>query len=59
MNAVEKCVKELGYWTHEDDEDSGSVGRKSKGLANIDWAVSALKREGRLLNPYYDQWQVP
>jgi hypothetical protein len=59
MHAVEKHVKELGRWTPEDDDESGSVGRKSKGLANIDWAMSTLKQERRLLNPYHDQWRVP
>jgi hypothetical protein len=59
MQGVEKCVKDLGHWAPEDDEESGSVGRKSKGLANIDWAVSTLKQEGRLFNPYHDQWRVP
>jgi hypothetical protein len=59
MDAVEKRVKDLGYWTPEDDEESGSAGLKSKGLANIDWAVSTLKQEGKLLNPSRDQWRVP
>jgi hypothetical protein len=59
MHEVEKRVKELGHWTPEDDEESGSSGQKSKGLANIDWAVSHLKQEGRLLNQNRDQWRVP
>ncbi len=59
MLSVEKCIRSRGYWTPEDDVESGSAGRKSKGLANIDWAVSTLKQEGRLLNPTRDQWRVP
>ncbi|MBT3257450.1 MAG: hypothetical protein HN366_13485 [Deltaproteobacteria bacterium] len=59
MLAVEKRVKELGHWTPEDDGDSGSVGLKSKGLANIDWAMSALRKDGGLLNPKRNQWRVP
>lgn len=58
MLEFEKRVKELEYWTPEDDEDSGSVGEKSKGLATIDWAISILKKEGRLLNPKRNRWQV-
>jgi hypothetical protein len=59
MQAVEKRCKGLGYWESGDDQGSGSAGLKSKGLANIDWAVSTLKQEGRLLNPGRDLWQVP
>ena len=59
MDAVEKRVKELGHWLPEDNENSGSADPKSKGLANIDWAMSTLKKEGRLLNPNHDQWRVP
>ena len=58
MLEVEKRVKELGYWTPEDDEDSGSVGEKSKGLAIIDWVISVLKKEGRMLNPKRNRWLV-
>jgi hypothetical protein len=58
MRAVEKRCKELGYREPEDGQDSGSVGLKSKGLANMDWAVSTLKQEGRLLNPGCDLWEV-
>lgn len=56
MQEVEKFVKNLGYWSPEDDKESRSVGRKSKGLANIDWTISSLKQEGRLLNIRRDQW---
>ena len=58
MDSVEKHVKELGYWNPEDDEESSSAGLKSKGLANIDWAISDLKKEGRLLHISRDQWRV-
>jgi len=59
MDAVAKCVKDRGYWTHDDDDISGSTGRKSKGLANIDYAISDLKREKKLLRIDYNQWRVP
>jgi len=58
MEAVERRLRETGVWEPEDDEDSGSVGIKSKGLARIDWSVSRLKMEGRLLNVDRDRWKV-
>ena len=33
MEAVEKKLREIGVWTSEDDQISGSTGIKSKGLA--------------------------
>ena len=59
MDEVEKSVKELGYWNPEDDEESESAGLKSKGLANIDYSISDMKREGRLLHLSRDRWRVP
>ncbi len=59
MDAVERKCHEIGVWETQDDEDSGSVGLKSKGLALIDWAISRLKMDGRLLNPDRDKWKVP
>jgi len=59
MDAVERRLREMGVWELEDDEDSGSVGIKSKGLARIDWSISKSKMEGRLLNVDRDKWKVP
>jgi len=58
MEAVERRLREMGVWEPEDDEDSGSVGIKSKGLARIDWSMSRLKMDGRLLNVDRDRWKV-
>ena len=57
MRLVEAAVKTLDLWTDEDDEESESAGKKSKGLAAIDWAVSHLKGNG-LNHLAHDQWQV-
>lgn len=57
MLAVEGTVKSLDLWTEEDDELSSSVGRKSSGLASIDWAVSHLDGNG-LTHVGHDQWQI-
>lgn len=59
MEAVEKRVRKMGKWTTDDEEISGSRGLKSKGLALIDWRVSDLKGEGRLLNIGRDRWRLP
>ena len=59
MGAVERRLRDMGVWQTEDEEDSGSVGTKSKGLARIDWAISRLKMDGRLLNVGRDKWKVP
>ena len=59
MLAVEARVKEDGDWTKDDDAISTSRGRKSVGLAKIDWAISHLKERGRLLNVSFDRWRVP
>ena len=59
MLKVEKRVKEEGLWTPSDDVLSTSVGRKSEGLAKIDWAISHLKERRRLLNPSRNRWSLP
>jgi hypothetical protein len=59
MLATEKKLREKDLWTGEDDEISGSVGIKSKGLANIDWRITNLKDEGRLLNTSRNIWRLP
>lgn len=57
MIAVEKALKELGLWEESDNQQSGSVGIKTKGLARIDWAISILKDNG-LTRVYHDTWKV-
>ncbi len=59
MDAAEREVRRLGFWTADDDEASGSSHPKSKGLANIDYRVSDLGTKGRLLKVGYNQWRVP
>jgi hypothetical protein len=59
MLATEKRLRERGLWTTEDDQISGSVGIKSKGMASIDWRITNLKDEGRLLNPSRNVWRLP
>lgn len=57
MLAVEDAARQLGLWPDEDDIFSSSKGEKSKGLAKIDWAISALKDKG-LTNVGHDQWRI-
>jgi hypothetical protein len=57
MTTVEGVVKSLGLWTDDDDDESGSAGFKSRGLAAIDWAISNLK-DDRLTHISRDQWKV-
>ena len=59
MNAVETRVREMGAWTAADDQMSGSVGIKSQGMAQIDWRITDLGREGRLIHDARDRWSVP
>ena len=59
MAAVENCIRKMGAWTADDEDISGSRGLKSKGLALIDWRISDLKQEGRLLNIGRDRWRLP
>jgi hypothetical protein len=59
MEAVEARVKEIGAWGAADDDCSGSVCIKSKGMAQIDWRITDLGREGRLINCSYDRWRLP
>ena len=57
MIAAEKRVKEIGAWMITDDILSGSAGRKSAGLANIDWAITRLEGNG-LTKDRQDRWRV-
>ncbi|HEY0548961.1 MAG TPA: hypothetical protein VGF13_05130 [Verrucomicrobiae bacterium] len=58
MLAVEKEVRVRALWTEEDDALSGSVGVKSKGLANLDWRITNLKNEGRLKSLGRHRWHL-
>jgi hypothetical protein len=57
MRVVEAVAKTLDLWTDEDDDESESAGKKSRGMAAIDWAVSNLKDNG-LTHVAHDQWRV-
>jgi hypothetical protein len=59
MLATEKKLRTRSLWTDEDNHISGSVGIKSKGLACIDWRITNLKDESRLLNPSRNVWRLP
>ena len=59
MNAVERKLRSNGLWTREDDITSQSAGLKSKGLAKIDWCITAMKKDGSLLNVGRDRWKLP
>ena len=59
MEAVEARVRQMGDWTSNDDELSGSVGIKSKGLAQIDWRITDLAQNGRLIHVDNDKWILP
>jgi hypothetical protein len=44
MRAVETRLKQTGAWTPDDNSESGSAGKKSAGMALIDYRISDLKR---------------
>jgi putative restriction endonuclease len=58
MDATEQVVRQRGFWTQEDDELSGSVGTKSRGLAQIDFRFFDLKRSGTLVSDRRDHWRL-
>lgn len=58
VDEVEHAIRNNGQWEVFDDAPSKSTDPKSKGRANIDYAISALKREGLLENPARNQWRV-
>jgi hypothetical protein len=51
LSAVEARIREIGAWTPADDKLPSDRCMKSEGLAAIDWAITRLFREGRLLRP--------
>jgi hypothetical protein len=57
MLAVETRLRDEGLWTEDDEPSSGSVGVKLKGLASIDWRITNLKDEGRLVNAGRNVWR--
>lgn len=59
MDAVESHLRSTKDWTNEDDDLSGSRGLKSRGLAQIDWRITDLKKDGRLINKSRDKWRLP
>ena len=59
MTGVEQRLRRSGVWTPEDDALSSSAGTKSEGLAKIDWAITHLKEQRRLMNDRYDTWRLP
>jgi hypothetical protein len=59
MLAVEARVREIGAWTPADDILSTSRGEKSEGLAKIDWAISHLSEDRRLVSGGRDRWRLP
>jgi hypothetical protein len=58
MDAVESHLRSTKDWTNEDDDLSGSRGLKSRGLAQIDWRITDLKKDGRLINKSRDKWRL-
>ncbi len=58
MQAVEKRIRDEGMWEESDDIISGSRGIKSRGLANIDWAITQLGDERKLVSIGFNQWTV-
>jgi len=58
MDATEQVVRQRGLWTPEDDELSGSVGTKSRGLADIDYRFSDLARWGTLVSNRRNYWRL-
>ncbi|SPE60597.1 hypothetical protein SBV1_460056 [Verrucomicrobia bacterium] len=57
--AVEAHILENGAWTPSDDEPRSSGGLKSEGEGAIDWAITRLLREGRLVDLGRDRWRLP
>lgn len=58
MLAAEKRVKDQGCWQPGDDQPSRSSDEKPKGLAEIDFSISRLKKAGTLENLKRNFWYV-
>ena len=58
MEATEFEVRRRGLWTADDDILSGSVGLKSRGLADIDYRFSDLARWGTIISERRNYWRL-
>jgi hypothetical protein len=56
---AEERARELGAWEGVDDPDSESTDPKSKGSAKIDWRISALAGQGRIISRRPGYWSRP
>lgn len=59
IERVEQRLRRRGAWEPSDDAWSASTDPKAIGRAAIDWAISDLKREGRLEHLARNRWGVP
>ena len=58
MQAVEAALRQKRLWEPWDDDLSASAGTKSRGMANIDYRLSDLANEGRLVSLKRNTWTV-
>lgn len=58
MQAVEETLREKKLWTAQDEEPMQGARGGTKGYANIDYAISHLKKIGKLVNPRRNRWYV-
>lgn len=58
MHAVEKELRSRNLWAADYEKLSKSKGIKSKGLAAVDFAISALSKSGSLETHGRDQWRI-
>lgn len=58
MKAVEAYLRTTGGWMEEDDRPDRGARGKSTGFGGIDWAVTAMKRNGALVSEGWNQWRV-
>ena len=58
IDRVEERVRRRGGWEPSDDAWSESTDPKTIGRAAIDWAISDLKRDGRLESLGRNRWVV-
>lgn len=58
IDRVEERVRRRGAWESSDDAWSESTDPKAIGRAQIDWAISDLKRQGRLAHLARNRWGV-
>ena len=58
MLRVEERLRATGDWESGDNAESGSKGKKSKGLAEIDYAISELAAERELDHLSRNKWRL-